>query len=65
MPSRCRRTEGSSPAGTPDLSFGDRGSVFTTITGGDEIHALALQPDGKILAAGASSGNVSVARYWP
>jgi uncharacterized delta-60 repeat protein len=51
--------------GTADSSFGDRGSVFTTITGGDSIHALALQHDGKIVAAGSSSIWLSVARYWP
>jgi uncharacterized delta-60 repeat protein len=51
--------------GTLDPSFGERGSVFTTITGGDSIHALALQHDGKILAAGSSSIWLSVARYWP
>jgi uncharacterized delta-60 repeat protein len=38
--------------GTPDPSFGSGGSV-TTPTGGD-AHALALQPDGKIIVAGGS-----------
>ena len=51
--------------GTVDPSFGNQGSVFTTITGGDQLHALALQQDGKILAAGISSVWYSVARYWP
>jgi len=51
--------------GTPDLSFGDGSTVLTMITGGDQIGALALQPDGKIVAVGASSIFFSVARYWP
>jgi uncharacterized delta-60 repeat protein len=41
--------------GSPDTSFGDDGIVTTPVGNGlDEILALTIQPDGKILAAGAS-----------
>ncbi|HET6983152.1 MAG TPA: hypothetical protein VFI53_13485 [Myxococcaceae bacterium] len=51
--------------GTPDPSFGNGSPVLTMITGADQIFTLAVQPDGKIVAAGESSGRFSVARYWP
>jgi uncharacterized delta-60 repeat protein len=59
--------------GVPDLSFGGTGVVTTTIAPQTiaTVAALALQPDGKIVAAGAwSSANGSgsalvVARYAP
>ena len=42
--------------GTVDTSFGSEGKVTTGFYGGhDQIHALALQPDGKIVAAGQAT----------
>jgi len=59
--------------GSLDTSFGTSGRVTTDFAGnnGDEIHALAIQADGKILAVGHAvvgknankNGNVGVARY--
>jgi len=41
------------PDGTPDLSFGYKGSYITYIAGGpDAATALAIAPDGKIVVAG-------------
>ena len=40
--------------GTPDLTFGTGGRVVTEVGGEDVAYALALQPDGKIVAAGRS-----------
>jgi uncharacterized delta-60 repeat protein len=56
--------------GSLDTSFGTGGKVLTDIGGqGDVISAIALQPDGKIVAAGFSfTENIfdfSVARYNP
>lgn len=47
------------PNGTPDPSFGTNGSVMTSFgTIKDEAYAVAVQSDGKIIAAGASqTGN--------
>ena len=40
-------------AGEPDPDFGTDGEVITDITGNtDGAHAIALQPDGKIVVAG-------------
>jgi uncharacterized delta-60 repeat protein len=58
-----------SPAGTLDTSFGNGGTVTTTLQGDDGIAALASQPDGKIVAVGvsiaASTGHafLALARY--
>jgi uncharacterized delta-60 repeat protein len=52
--------------GSLDTTFGDEGRVTTDFDGRyDEGLALALQPDGKIVAAGSSTGSVAVARYLP
>jgi uncharacterized delta-60 repeat protein len=56
------------PDGTLDESFSDDGIVTTPIgTSNDAINSLAIQPDGKIVAAGtATSGSylrVALARY--
>lgn len=56
------------PDGTPDATFDGDGIVTTPIgTGDDEARALAIGPDAKIVAAGASwSGSnwdFAVARY--
>jgi uncharacterized delta-60 repeat protein len=62
--------------GTPDNSFGSNGIVITDMTaavdGSDVIQAIALQPDGRIIAAGYSNNagmtgpltmDFAVARY--
>lgn len=54
--------------GALDPGFGSGGTVTTTIgSGGSEVHALAIQSDGKIVAAGetavASAGDFALARY--
>ncbi len=59
--------------GSLDSGFGSSGRVLTRVGGGvAEAHALALQPDRDILAAGsgfkpeaAAVGNFAVARYTP
>jgi uncharacterized delta-60 repeat protein len=57
------------PDGSPDVSFGKDGRVGTafsqscTIHTGDGFYSLALQPDGKIVAAGMFSGAFALARY--
>ena len=53
--------------GIPDPSFGNGGRVLTAVPRGGEagLFALALQPDGKIVAAGASGEDFAVARYLP
>lgn len=48
------------PAGTLDPTFGNAGQVTTNITTGqDQARAATLQADGKILAAGFSSSNIT------
>lgn len=49
--------------GTPDTGFDGDGTVTTDIFFADRIHDLALQADGKIIAAGASANKFGVARY--
>ena len=55
------------PDGTLDQAFGSGGRVLTEVVGDSEATAVAIQPDGKIVAAGrALDGAVStyaVARY--
>lgn len=59
--------------GTPDPSFGANGLVITHVEHGDSLEALAVLPDGKLLAAGHSgmradgAGVVrtTVVRYLP
>ena len=58
------------PDGSLDTSFNGTGKVTTAFgTSGDSVHALVLQPDGKLVAAGVShtgSQNVfALARYNP
>ena len=59
-------------SGRPDPAFGDRGKVLTDFSGGnfDSVHALAIQSDRKIVAAGQSvpptsgpSHDFALARY--
>ena len=57
------------PNGTLDTTFGGDGRV-TTDVGGGIAHAVALQPDGKIVVAGSSTGpfnggDFALARYLP
>jgi uncharacterized delta-60 repeat protein len=53
------------PDGTLDPTFGRRGKVLTNFGSGsnDVAYALALQPDGKIVVAGASNEDFALARY--
>jgi uncharacterized delta-60 repeat protein len=51
------------PDGSLDTTFGDAGKVTTDFGGQDNnVWAIALQPDGKIIAAG---GGFTLARYLP
>jgi uncharacterized delta-60 repeat protein len=56
------------PDGSLDASFGT-GGIVTTFFGSGEAHALALQADGKLVAAGravvGSSFDFALARYNP
>ncbi len=50
--------------GHVDTNFGTNGIVTTVIAAGSKINALAIQPDGQILAAGSDAhGDVLLARY--
>ncbi len=50
--------------GTADGSFGSGGVATTAFPGTSaEAHGLALQPDGKLVAAGFASGQFALARY--
>src|SRR5262249_35254282 len=55
------------PDGSPDTSFNGTGKVTTTIGQSNTAKALALQPDGKLVAAGSSSNGFdtvfALARY--
>ncbi len=59
------------PDGTLDDTFGSGGKVRTDFAGDfDEIEAIAIQPDGRIVAAGfavrqATGFDMAVARYMP
>ena len=50
------------PAGKLDAGFG-RGGVMTASSGAATAYAVALQGDGKIVAAGSDRGDFAVARY--
>jgi uncharacterized delta-60 repeat protein len=49
--------------GTLDTDFGTGGQVTTNFGSNSEIRSIALQSDGKIVAAGFSANNFAVARY--
>ncbi|MFC5662086.1 calcium-binding protein [Kitasatospora misakiensis] len=49
--------------GAPDTGFSSDGKVATTFGGVEFAHALALQPDGKIVAAGYTGNDFALARY--
>ena len=53
------------PDGTLDQSFGNHGIVTTDIGGDDVAVALAIQADGKIVAAGTAGEHIALARYMP
>jgi uncharacterized delta-60 repeat protein len=58
------------PNGTLDTSFGNHGRVTTDIAGGaDAAHALTIQGDGRLVAAGSATfgtnQDFAVARYHP
>ncbi len=61
------------PNGSIDTSFGDDGRVFQAFgpDSVDHLNALAVQPDGRILAVGYSDGvspgnfDIALARYTP
>jgi uncharacterized delta-60 repeat protein len=60
------------PSGSFDGSFGNGGVVFTDFGGTEATFALAVQPDGKILAAGRATtlhsltpGDFAAVRYNP
>lgn len=46
-----------------DPSFGNNGKVITHFDGSSIGHALALQPDGKIVVLGSSAGDIALVRY--
>ena len=50
-------------SGTPDPGFGIGGKVFTDFGGPDGAADVALQPDGKIVAAGGDPTHIAIARY--
>ena len=54
---------GRAAPGDLDPTFGSGGKVTTDFGGDDQAFALALQPDGKIVAAGSSTQNFALARY--
>jgi uncharacterized delta-60 repeat protein len=56
--------------GTPDTSFGNGGMVTTDFAGGEnQAFGLAVQPDGKLVAAGyaevGAGDDIALARYNP
>jgi uncharacterized delta-60 repeat protein len=53
------------PDGTLDPGFGAGGTVITALPGGNEAEAVALQEDGKILAAGTAGNDFALTRYLP
>ena len=53
------------PNGSLDTAFGDAGLVLTDFGPSGEAFALGGQPDGKLVAAGGSSGNFALVRYNP
>ncbi|HEY5095265.1 MAG TPA: delta-60 repeat domain-containing protein [Candidatus Eremiobacteraceae bacterium] len=54
------------PTGPLDQSFGQNGIVASVLDGNDQFTTMALQQDGKIVAAGlsfANNGDLVIARY--
>lgn len=50
-------------AGALDPTFDGDGIVVTDVGGNDDIRAMVIQPDGKIVVAGSSDGDLALARY--
>lgn len=50
-------------AGDIDTSFGQQGSAFADFGDNDAAYALAIAPDGKLVAAGSAGGNFAFARF--
>jgi uncharacterized delta-60 repeat protein len=50
-------------AGTLDTSFSDVGYAVAVIGANTQMYSSAIQPDGKIVAAGSSDGAAIIARY--
>ena len=46
-----------------DPSFGKDGYVITNFKDNASLNSLAIQADGKVIAAGTSNGNFAIARY--
>jgi uncharacterized delta-60 repeat protein len=54
------------PDGALDATFGGDGKVTTNITKApDSANAVAVQPDGRIVAAGQARNGFGLARYLP
>lgn len=51
------------PDGAPDTTFGTNGIITTDFGGSEDVRALGIQSDGKIVAAGATSSDLALARY--
>ena len=51
------------PDGSLDSTFGSGGKVTTGFGAEDEPYALAMQPDAKIVVAGATGGDFALTRY--
>jgi hypothetical protein len=50
--------------GSLDTAFGDAGKIITNFGGTSAVAtAVAIQPDGKIVAAGSKDGDIVMARY--
>ena len=49
--------------GSLDTTFGTGGKVVTNLGGNDEVFGVALQADGKIVAAGMTGADFVLARY--
>lgn len=48
------------PAGSLDTTFGSGGIAITPVGAGEDVpHAVAAQPDGKLIVVGSSASNVS------
>lgn len=52
-------------SGRIDRSFGTRGQAITQFPSGANAHALAVQPDGKIVVAGDAGAGFGLVRYKP
>jgi uncharacterized delta-60 repeat protein len=51
--------------GAPDTTFSGDGEQTTDLDGADQVSGVAIQPDGKIVAAGSAGGGIyfALARY--